>query len=214
MTHDTVRHDTLAATLGRGPVIPVIVIEDLSHAVPLAQALVAGGLTVLEVTLRTPVALEAIALMRAALPDAIVGVGTVLNAEQLHAAAEAGASFAVSPGLTDALASAALAQSVPLLPGIATASEAMAARERGLRHLKFFPAEAAGGAKFLSSLASVIPDLAFCPTGGIGPANAGSYLALPNVACVGGSWMIPRDMVQAGHWAGITALAAAASALR
>ena len=214
MTNDTVRHDTLAATLGRGPVIPVIVVENLAHAVPLAQALVAGGLTVLEVTLRTPVALEAIALMRAALPDAIVGVGTVLHAEQLHAAAEAGASFAVSPGLTDALATAALAQAVPLLPGIATVSEAMAARERGLRHLKFFPAEAAGGAKFLSSLASVIPDLAFCPTGGIGPANAGSYLALPNVACVGGSWMIPKDKILAGDWAGITALAAAAAALR
>jgi 2-dehydro-3-deoxyphosphogluconate aldolase / (4S)-4-hydroxy-2-oxoglutarate aldolase len=214
MTNDTVRHDTLAATLGRGPVIPVIVVENLAHAVPLAQALVAGGLTVLEVTLRTPVALEAIALMRAALPDAIIGVGTVLYAEQLHAAAEAGASFAVSPGLTDALATAALAQSVPLLPGIATVSEAMAARERGLRHLKFFPAEAAGGAKFLSSLASVIPDLAFCPTGGIGPANAGSYLALPNVACVGGSWMIPKDKIQAGDWVGIEALAREAAGLR
>lgn len=214
MTNDTVRHDTLAATLGRGPVIPVIVVENLAHAVPLAEALVAGGLTVLEVTLRTPVALEAIALMRAALPDAIVGVGTVLHAEQLHAAAEAGASFAVSPGLTDALATAALAQSVPLLPGIATVSEAMAARERGLRHLKFFPAEAAGGAKFLSSLASVIPDLAFCPTGGIGPANAGSYLALPNVACVGGSWMLPKDRIQAGDWAGIEALAREAAGLR
>jgi 2-dehydro-3-deoxyphosphogluconate aldolase/(4S)-4-hydroxy-2-oxoglutarate aldolase len=210
----SLKHDILAATLARGPVIPVIVIEDLADAVPLAQALVAGGLTVLEVTLRTPVALEAIALMRAALPDAMVGVGTVLNASQLNDAAAAGARFAVSPGLTDALADAALAQSVPLLPGIATVSEAMAARERGLRHLKFFPADAAGGAKFLSSLAAVIPDLSFCPTGGIGPGNAGDYLKLPNVACVGGSWMLPKDKVRAGDWAGITALAAAAAALR
>lgn len=201
----------VAATLARGPVIPVIVIDDLAHAEPLARALVAGGLTVLEVTLRTPVALEAVKRMRAAAPEAIVGVGTVLALDQLDAAAAAGARFAVSPGATDRLLDAVDGHAVPLLPGAATVSEVMRLRERGYRHLKFFPAEAAGGAKFLSSLASVIQDVKFCPTGGVTPDNAPKYLALPNVLCVGGSWMVPKDRVKAGDWAGITALAAAAA---
>lgn len=204
----------VAATLARGTVIPVIVIDDVAHATPLARALVAGGLSVLEVTLRTSAALDAVRAMRAAVPDAVVGVGTVLSLEQLDAAHAAGARFAVSPGVTDRLLDAVDGHPVPLLPGAGTVSEVMRLRERGYRHLKFFPAEAAGGVKFLSSLASVIRDVKFCPTGGVTPANAASYLALPNVVCVGGSWMIPKDLVRAGDWAGIEALAREAAKLR
>ncbi|MEI7969242.1 MAG: bifunctional 4-hydroxy-2-oxoglutarate aldolase/2-dehydro-3-deoxy-phosphogluconate aldolase [Betaproteobacteria bacterium] len=203
----------IAAILARGPVIPVIVIDDAADAAPLARALVAGGLRVLEVTLRTAAALTAVRAMRDAVPEAIVGVGTVLTCGQLDEAHRAGAAFAVSPGATDRLLSDAAGHPVPLLPGAGTVSEAMRLREHGYEHLKFFPAEAAGGVRFLSSLASVIADLRFCPTGGITPANATAYLTLPNVLCVGGSWMIPRDRLKAADWAGISALAAEASRL-
>lgn len=205
---------SIAAVLSRGPVIPVLVIDDASHAAALARALVTGGLDVLEVTLRTPAALEAVRRIREAVPEALVGVGTVLEAAQLEAAHRAGAAFAVSPGATARLLDAASGHPLPLLPGVATVSEAMALRERGYRHLKFFPAEAAGGARFLASLAPVIGDLRFCPTGGVNAANAPAYLALSNVACVGGSWMVPRERVAAEDWAGITALATVAAALR
>lgn len=201
----------IGALMARGPVIPVIVVEDLAHAAPLAEALFAGGLTVLEVTLRTPVALDAVRAMRAAVPDAIVGVGTVLTRDQLDAAADAGAAFAVSPGATDRLLADVAGHRVPLLPGAATVSEAMRLREYGYRHLKFFPAEAAGGARFLSSLSSVIADLKFCPTGGVTPENAPSYLKLPNVLCVGGSWMVPRALIDVADWESVRATARAAS---
>lgn len=198
----------------RGPVIPVIVIDSLATAVPLARALVAGGLSVLEITLRTPVAMDAIRAIASEVPEAVVGVGTVLSPAQLDDAGRAGARFAVSPGVTPTLVAAARDHAVPLLPGAATVSEVMFLREAGYRFLKFFPAEASGGTKFLSSLASVIGDVRFCPTGGVTPANAGTYLALPNVVCVGGSWMLPKDRVAAGDWDAIRTAAAAASALR
>ena len=204
----------VAAALSRGPVIPVLAIDDASQAVALARALVAGGLDVLEVTLRTPAALEAVRRIREAIPEAVVGVGTVLEAEQLEEAHRTGAAFAVSPGATARLLDAACGHPLPLLPGVATVSEAMALRERGYHYLKFFPAEAAGGTRFLASLAPVIGDLRFCPTGGVNAANAPAYLALSNVACVGGSWMVPRERVATGDWAGITALAAEAARLR
>lgn len=207
----TAAQSAVAAVMMRGPVIPVIVVDDVTHAAPLARALVAGGLSVLEVTLRTAAALDAVRIMRDAVPEAVVGVGTVLNAGQLDQAQAAGAAFAVSPGTTEPLLRAAVDHPVPLLPGASTVSEAMRLRELGFRHLKFFPAEASGGVRFLSSLASVIADLRFCPTGGVTPQNAPSYLALPNVLCVGGSWMIPRDRVAAGDWTGITSLATEAS---
>lgn len=198
----------------RGPVIPVIVIDSLATAVPLARALVAGGLSVLEITLRTPVAMDALRAIASEVPEAVVGVGTVLSPAQLDDAGRAGARFAVSPGVTPTLVAAARDHAVPLLPGAATVSEVMFLREAGYRFLKFFPAEASGGTKFLSSLASVIGDVRFCPTGGVTPANAGTYLALPNVVCVGGSWMLPKDRVAAGDWDAIRTAAAAASALR
>jgi 2-dehydro-3-deoxyphosphogluconate aldolase/(4S)-4-hydroxy-2-oxoglutarate aldolase len=205
---------TVEAVVTRGPVIPVIVIESLATAVPLARALVAGGLSVLEITLRTPVAMEALRAIASEVPEAVVGVGTVLSSAQLDDAGRAGARFAVSPGVTPTLVAAARDHAVPLLPGAATVSEVMLLREAGYRFLKFFPAEASGGTKFLSSLASVIGDVRFCPTGGVTPANAGTYLALPNVVCVGGSWMLPKDRVAAGDWDAIRTAAAAASALR
>ncbi len=198
----------------RGPVIPVIVIDSLATAVPLARALVTGGLSVLEITLRTPVAMDALRAIASEVPEAVVGVGTVLSPAQLDDAGRAGARFAVSPGVTPTLVAAARDHAVPLLPGAATVSEVMFLREAGYRFLKFFPAEASGGTKFLSSLASVIGDVRFCPTGGVTPANAGTYLALPNVVCVGGSWMLPKDRVAAGDWDAIRTAAAAASALR
>jgi 2-dehydro-3-deoxyphosphogluconate aldolase/(4S)-4-hydroxy-2-oxoglutarate aldolase len=194
------------------PVIPVIVVERLDDALPLARALVAGGLPVLEVTLRTPVAIDAMRAM-AAVDGAIVGAGTVLDAAQYDAAIAAGAQFVVSPGLTDSLAKAAAARSVPLLPGTATASEVMRAREAGLRRLKFFPAESSGGVASLKGFASVFPDLRFCPTGGITAASAPSYLALPNVACVGGSWPMPSDAIASKDWSRIERLAREAAAL-
>lgn len=198
--------------LQRAPVIPVIVIERVADAVPMAQALVRGGLTVLEVTLRTPAALEAIRAM-SAVPGALVGAGTVLDARQYDAAVAAGARFIVSPGLTPALAATAAERAVPLLPGAVTASEVMFAREAGFRRLKFFPAEAAGGVAVLKAFGSVFADIVFCPTGGITPDSAPAYLAQKNVACVGGSWLTPADAIAAGDWARIEALARAAAAL-
>jgi 2-dehydro-3-deoxyphosphogluconate aldolase/(4S)-4-hydroxy-2-oxoglutarate aldolase len=194
------------------PVIPVLVIEDAAQARPLAEALVAGGLPVLEVTLRTPAALEAIKAM-AEVPGGIVGAGTVLTSADARAAREAGARFAVSPGATPALLEACADEELPLLAGAVTASEVMALLERGYRTGKFFPAGTSGGAPALKALSSPLPQMTFCPTGGVSLANAPDYLSLPNVACVGGSWVAPKDLVAAGDWAGIEALARDAAAL-
>ncbi len=194
------------------PVVPVLVVEDVADAIPLAQALVAGGLPALEVTLRTPAALEVIAAM-ASVEGGVVGAGTLLTPEDVNRAKAAGARFGVSPGATPALLDACEAADLPLLPGAATASEAMALLERGYSVQKFFPAGAAGGPNLLKSLASPLPQIGFCPTGGVSLDNADSYLSLPNVLCVGGSWVAPKNMVQAGNWQGITALAKAASSL-
>ena len=192
---------------GLAPVIPVIVVHDVDHAVPLAEALVAGGLPVLEVTLRTPVSLEAIRAM-AQVPNAIVGAGTLLRAEQVEDIQQAGGLFAVSPGSTDALLERCESAQLPLLPGAATATEAMHLLERGYSMQKFFPAEAIGGAAALGSLASPLPQIAFCPTGGVSAGNAADYLGLSNVLCVGGSWVAPNKLVEAGDWDGISTLAA------
>lgn len=196
-----------------GPVIPVIVVEELAHAVPLARALVAGGVRVLEVTLRTAPALEAIRLIARAVPDAIVGAGTLTRPADFADAEAAGARFGVSPGLTPALIAAARQTKLPLLPGVFTPSEAIAARQAGFRQLKLFPVQQAGGIGMLEALAGPFPDVTFCPTGGITAETAPHFLALPNVACVGGSWLTPRDALIAGDWNRITALARAASAL-
>ncbi|PVY69658.1 2-keto-3-deoxy-phosphogluconate aldolase [Cupriavidus alkaliphilus] len=196
------------------PVIPVLEFHSVDEALHVSEALVTGGLPLLEITLRTPVALEAIRAVAAALPQACVGAGTVLNVEQLQAVRDAGAQFAVSPGLTPALAEGAQRAGISLLPGVATASEAMAALEAGFTFLKFFPAQAAGGVPMLKSLGGPLPQLRFCPTGGIDAALAPSYLALPNVVCVGGSWVVPKDAVAAGDWGRIRALAEQARALR
>jgi 2-dehydro-3-deoxyphosphogluconate aldolase/(4S)-4-hydroxy-2-oxoglutarate aldolase len=204
----------IADILADGPVIPVIVVEDADHAVPLAKALVAGGVRVLEVTLRTDAGLESIRRMIAEVPGAIVGAGTVLTGAQLDQVAKLGAAFAVSPGTTASLLDAAKDSPVPLLPGTATASEVMNVLERGYTYMKLFPAEASGGIDKLSSLASPLPAAKFCPTGGIDPEKAKRYLALPNVVCVGGSWLVPRDAVRQGDWARITELARGTDALR
>ena len=209
-----VRQQALERTLGLGPVVAVVVIERLADAVPMARALVAGGVRAIEVTLRTPVALEAMRAIAAEVEGAHVGAGTVITPADLAAAERAGARFAVSPGATATLVAAAAECALPWLPGVATASEAMAALERGHRHLKLFPAEAAGGTALLRGLHGPLPGLRFCPTGGITPASAGNYLALPNVACVGGSWLTPADRMAAGDWPRIEALAREASALR
>lgn len=196
----------------KAPVIPVLVIEDLSHARPLAEALVKGGLPVLEVTLRTPIALDAIREM-AQVEGGIVGAGTLLTPADVKAAKEAGALFGVSPGATDILLDACEAADLPLLPGAATASEAMALLERGYTVQKFFPAEANGGAKALKAIGAPIPQVTFCPTGGVSLKNAPDYLGLANTACVGGSWVAPKDMMIAGDWDGIVALAQEAAQL-
>lgn len=188
------------------PVIPVLVIEDATQAAPLAQALVAGGLPVLEVTLRTPAALEAIAAV-SKVKGAIVGAGTVLTPEEALAARAAGAQFAVSPGSTPRLLEACEALDLPLLPGAVTATEAMLLLERGYDMLKFFPAEASGGIAILKALAGPLPNVSFCPTGGVTLANAGDYLRLPNTVCVGGSWVAPDDAIDARDWERITGLA-------
>jgi 2-dehydro-3-deoxyphosphogluconate aldolase/(4S)-4-hydroxy-2-oxoglutarate aldolase len=194
------------------PVIPVLVIDKLDYAVPLAQALVAGGLPVLEVTLRTDCAIAAIAAM-AQVPGARVGAGTVLNAHDAERAKAAGAEFAVSPGAAPGLLAACEALDLPLLPGAVTASEVMLLLERGYRMLKFFPAGPAGGPALLKALHGPLPQVTFCPTGGIGPDNARDYLSLPNVACVGGSWVAPAKALQAGDWTQVTALAQQAARL-
>jgi 2-dehydro-3-deoxyphosphogluconate aldolase/(4S)-4-hydroxy-2-oxoglutarate aldolase len=197
-----------------GPVIPVIVIQRLEQAVPLARALVEGGVKVLEVTLRTPVALAAIEAIARAVPEAVVGAGTLRLPADAKAARDAGSSFAVSPGYTSALGAACRAAGLPLLPGVATGSEVMTAMADGLDFLKFFPAQQAGGIPMLKALAGPFPDVAFCPTGGITLETAPQFLALPNVLVCGGSWLTPADAVAAGDWARITRLAREAQALR
>lgn len=200
--------------IARAPVIPVVVIEKLEHAVPLARALVEGGLPLIEVTLRTPVALEAIRAIAAEVEGAILGAGTVTETAHVEASLEAGAAYLVSPGTTPDFAKALAQAPVPVLPGCATVSEAMALRALGFEVLKFFPAEAAGGVPFLKSIAGPLPGIRFCPTGGIGPANAESYLALPNVVAVGGSWVVPADAIRAGDFTKVRDLAKAASTLK
>lgn len=199
--------------VAHGPVIPVIVLQREQDAVPLAQALLDGGVKVLEVTLRTPVALRCIEAIARACPDAIVGAGTLRSVADAEAALDAGARFGVSPGYSTDLGHACRNLGLPLLPGVATASEVMAASAGGYDFLKFFPASAAGGVPMLKALGGPFPDIAFCPTGGITPDNAAQYLALPNVKVCGGSWLTPADAVAAGDWACITRLAREASAL-
>jgi 2-dehydro-3-deoxyphosphogluconate aldolase/(4S)-4-hydroxy-2-oxoglutarate aldolase len=187
--------------------MPVMVIKNLEDAVPLAQALTEGGIKVLEITLRTPIALDTIKLISEQVKDAIVGVGTVTTPEQLQAAENAGAVFAISPGLTPTLLNAAANSNIALIPGISTISELMLGMEYGLDHFKFFPAAAAGGVNMLKGIAGPIPSVTFCPTGGISASNYNEYLSLPNVACVGGSWLAPDDAVAAKDWPRITELA-------
>ena len=195
-------------------VVPVVVVEDLANAVPLARALTAGGLYAIEVTLRTPCALEAIAAIAAEVPEAVVGAGTVLNGRHFDKAVEAGARFIVSPGLTDNLLAAAGASPVPLLPGIANASDLMRGLDAGLTHFKFFPAETSGGPAAIKALGGPFGEVRFCPTGGISLAKAPSYLSLSNVLCVGGAWVCPADLVAAGEWDKITELSKEAAALK
>ena len=197
-----------------GPVIPVIVIENVSAALPLARALVAGGVRVLEITLRTPAALASVATIAREVPDAVVGVGTVTRPEDLVASRQAGATFAVSPGLTPLLAQAAAESGLPLLPGTMTPSDVIGAIAAGYRQMKLFPAQQAGGIGMLKAMAGPFPDIVFCPTGGIKYESAPDFLALANVACVGGSWLTPQAAIAAGDWAAITDLARQASALR
>lgn len=196
--------------LDLSPVVPVVVLDDVEVAAPLARALVDGGIRVIELTLRTPVALDAIERIAAEVPDIVVGAGTVVDPDQAKAAAAAGAQFLVSPGSTPAILDAMADTGLPLLPGCATISEAMALRERGLTELKFFPARASGGAAFLASVHGPLPDLRFCPTGGISAETAPDYLVLPNVGCVGGTWLTPSDAVRARDWQRIAGLAASA----
>ena len=195
------------ASLTGIPVIPVVVIDDPAHAVPVARALARGGLPVIELTLRTPSALDSIKAISAEVPEVLIGAGTVTTPAQANDAVAAGARFLVSPGSTHRLLEAMIETGVPFLPGVATVGEALEVWERGVTEMKFFPAEAAGGAPFLKSLHGPLPQLRFCPTGGITPANASSYLALPNVACVGGSWLTPAAALAAGDWDAIERLA-------
>ena len=195
------------------PVMPVVVIDDVGDAVPTARALLAGGIGVIELTLRTPVALAAIERVAAEVPDIVIGAGTVTSPGQAKQAADAGAKFLVTPGTTDTVLDAAFATGLPFLPGASTVSEAMRLAERGLTALKFFPAEASGGVDYLKSVAGPLPSLRFCPTGGITPANAGAYLALPNVGCIGGSWLTPKKLLAAKDFATVESLAAEAAKL-
>ena len=212
---DTARHSQLVdEVFALAPVIPVLAIERIEDALPLCRALVDNGLPVLEITLRTACALDAIALVARDLPHACVGAGTVLSAADLAKVSDAGARFAISPGATDNLFNEAKTSAVPLIPGIATASELMRGMEHGWRRFKFFPAESSGGIAALKGFGGPLPMARFCPTGGIDAAKAPNYLALPNVACVGGSWMVPADAVKAGDWARIGVLAGEAAALR
>ncbi|MCL6276894.1 bifunctional 4-hydroxy-2-oxoglutarate aldolase/2-dehydro-3-deoxy-phosphogluconate aldolase [Streptomyces albidoflavus] len=202
------------SVLELAPVLPVVVVDDPADAVPMARALVAGGLRAVEVTLRTAGALEAIRAIGAEVPEAVVGAGTVVSPETVDAAVGAGARFLVSPACTETLLVSMRASAVPFLPGVSTASEVLALLEHGVREMKFFPAEAAGGAPYLKSLAGPLPQARFCPTGGVSPANAPAYLALPNVGCVGGSWMLPADAVAAKDWDRVERLAREAFGLR
>ncbi|NYJ03210.1 2-dehydro-3-deoxyphosphogluconate aldolase/(4S)-4-hydroxy-2-oxoglutarate aldolase [Nocardioides thalensis] len=203
-----------ASLLDAVPVVPVVVVDDVATAVPLAQALVDGGLPAIELTLRTPVALDAIRAIAAEVPGILLGAGTITTPAQADAAAEAGAGFLVSPGTTPALLAAMADTGLPFLPGTSSVSEVLAVLESGRTEMKFFPAEAAGGAPYLKAVGGPLPQARFCPTGGITAASAPDYLALPNVGCVGGTWITPADAVAAKDWARITRLAAEASALR
>lgn len=205
-------HALLKQTLSLAPVVPVLIINDLASAVPMAQALVAGGLPVLEITLRTPVALAAMEAM-AKVEGAIVGAGTVRDAGHIKSSIDAGAQFMVSPGISPKLLEAADDVDVPLLPGATSASEVMALAEHGYKYMKFFPAEAMGGAPVLKAIGAPLPDIMFCPTGGIGLGNARDYLSLSNVICVGGSWVAPNDAVAAGDWSRVETLAREAAGL-
>ncbi|MGA5164750.1 MULTISPECIES: bifunctional 4-hydroxy-2-oxoglutarate aldolase/2-dehydro-3-deoxy-phosphogluconate aldolase [Streptomyces] len=202
------------SVLDHAPVLPVVVVENAADAVPLARALVAGGLPAIEVTLRTPAALDAIRAIAAEVPGAVVGAGTVVSGRGVSDAVGAGARFLVSPGWTGGLLDAMEASGVPFLPGVSTASEVVALLERGVRDMKFFPAQAAGGTAYLRSLAGPLPQARFCPTGGISAASAPDYLRLPNVGCVGGTWMLPGDALAGRDWARVEALARQASTLR
>ncbi len=204
---------TIKEIMNVSPIVPVMVINNVEHAVPLAKALVKGGLKVLEITLRTDAALESIRRIKAEVPDAIVGAGTIINIDTLNAAIEAGAEFIVSPGTTDKLIDAAIATGVPLLPGIANPSDALRLLEKGITEMKFFPAEAAGGVPMLKSIGAPIPQITFCPTGGVSQKNVKDYYNLANVACVGGSWMCAANLVDAENWDEITRLSSEAVAL-
>ncbi|BCX52149.1 MULTISPECIES: bifunctional 4-hydroxy-2-oxoglutarate aldolase/2-dehydro-3-deoxy-phosphogluconate aldolase [Comamonas] len=205
---------TALSIMQDAPVIPVIVLHNAEHAVPMAKALLAGGIRVLEVTLRTPQGLACIEAIAKQLPEAIVGAGTVRNAADAAAAARAGARFAVSPGYTSKLGQACRDLNLPLLPGVATSSEIMMAQEDGFTELKFFPAVQSGGIQMLKAWQGPFGELRFCPTGGISPGNAAEFLALSNVVCVGGSWLVPASAVESGNWSLITELAQATQALR
>ncbi|MET9509003.1 bifunctional 4-hydroxy-2-oxoglutarate aldolase/2-dehydro-3-deoxy-phosphogluconate aldolase [Streptomyces flavidovirens] len=204
----------MTSVLDLAPVVPVVVLENAADAVPLARALVAGGLPAIEVTLRTPAALDSIRAIAAEVPDAVVGAGTVIFPAGVADAVAAGARFLVSPGWTETLLDAMKGSGVPFLPGVSTASEVVALLERGVTEMKFFPAEAAGGAAYLKSLGAPLPQARFCPTGGITLASAPSYLALPNVGCVGGTWMLPPDALATKDWGRVETLARQAAALR
>jgi 2-dehydro-3-deoxyphosphogluconate aldolase/(4S)-4-hydroxy-2-oxoglutarate aldolase len=204
---------TSADVFSQSPIVPVLVIEKLEDALPIAHALLAGGINVLEVTLRTKAALAIIEAIAKELPEAYVGAGTVTNKDQLRAVTNAGAKFAISPGLTEDLLTAGIKGSIPLIPGVSNISDLMKANDAGYNHLKFFPAEAAGGVKALKSIGGPFPNTIFCPTGGIGPDNYKEYLALPNVACVGGSWLVPNDAIENKQWHVLTALAKKAMAI-
>ncbi|MGQ4517123.1 bifunctional 4-hydroxy-2-oxoglutarate aldolase/2-dehydro-3-deoxy-phosphogluconate aldolase [Streptomyces sp. DW26H14] len=204
----------MTSVLDLAPVIPVVVLKDAAGAVPLARALVAGGLPAIEMTLRTPAALDSVRAIAAEVPDAVIGTGTVLTPEAVTESVAAGARFLVSPGWTGTLLAAMEASGVPYLPGVSTTSEVVALLERGITEMKFFPAEAAGGVPYLRSLSGPLPRARFCPTGGITVESAARYLALPNVSCVGGTWMVPQDAVDAGDWDRVEALAREASTLQ
>jgi 2-dehydro-3-deoxyphosphogluconate aldolase / (4S)-4-hydroxy-2-oxoglutarate aldolase len=213
MTTDAQVLGTGRDLLSLSPVIPVVVIDDVADAVPLARALARGGIAVMEITLRTEAGLGAIERVAAEVPETTVGAGTVTTPEEAAAAQQAGAQFIVTPGATDRLLAAVLDTGLPLLAGASTLTEILRLREHGQQAVKFFPAEAAGGVAYLSAVAGPVPDVCFCPTGGITPGNAASYLALPNVGCVGGSWLTPRADVRAGDWEAIERLAAGAATL-
>lgn len=213
MTQAATTLDSGSEILRVSPVIPVAVLDDIAQAVPVATALVRGGVRIIEVTLRTQVALAAIERIAAEVPEIVVGAGTVTTPAQVHASVAAGAQFLVTPGSPDPLVSAALGSGVPVLPGASTLTEIMRLMDRGQRAVKFFPAEASGGVAYLKAVAGPLPDVRFCPTGGIGVGNAVTYLQLPNVTCVGGSWLTPRSALAAGSWGQVERLAAAAAAL-